>query len=228
MMIIVRKAVYAATLLGVSIVLAAGPVIPDVEGTLIGMGFKNGIFDISRAGEFQLDPGIERQVGAVEGDYTLDTSEEFLTAAYYSMDRLPEAVRKGILAGFPAGREGGLRLCAMWLFKMAERPSGVEGCRKAVRIVMKKSSLSASDVTDYYDAAVRDRINRIPMSSLSAQEQDMLRSALTLYLLDPTVPAHLEGVKRQIDEFASRDEKKSSAARDYLKRISPLVESKLQ
>lgn len=228
MTLIVRKALYATALLGVSIGLAAGPVMTDIEGTLNGMGFKNGIFEASRAGEFQLDPGFERQIGALEGDYTLDTSEEFLTAAYYSLDRLPEAVRRGLLAGFPAGREGGLRLCAMWLFKIAERPSVADGCRKAVRTIMDKSTLSANDVTDYYEAAIRNKIDGTPMPSLSAWEQDMLRKALALYLLDPTVPAHLEGIKRQIDGLQSRDEKKSKAARDYLKRISPLVESKLQ
>ncbi len=199
----------------------------DVKKILVILGFDKGIYDPVRAMDMQMDPSVEGEIGRIEGDAAPDTVEEFITIVYYSRG-LPGSRASGPLdAELPRDKTGALRLCSMWLFKIAECPAGAERYRRAVRMVRTRSKLENSEIIDFFQGAVKRKVNETPIPELSQAEAEKLKDLLQLYLMSPVDPAHAENLRKYINVFGGPVSKKGGAIRSYLKGISPLIASKM-
>jgi len=97
------------------------------------------------------------QFGRIEGAINIDTPEEFITAAYYSPVEISASARAAINRELPQGREGALRLGAMWLKKSAELPQNAGAYQRALSMIMQRSGVSAQEIRDYYVRTMTDK-----------------------------------------------------------------------
>ncbi len=201
---------------------------PDT-GRLIGLfGFHDNRFDPVAAGDMQLDYEIESKLGRTEGDRSLDTVAEFITAVYYSRTHLSETARREFEAELPASESGALRLCSMWLFRMAEYPANAAGYREVLSLIRKKSRLSDSSIVDHYAGALEARLGAIAINGLAAKEEERFRQLVLMHLLDPVNPPTAAALRGFIQNQKSASPAKAAKAMDFLRAVSPAVAERFE
>jgi hypothetical protein len=132
----------------------------NVNNVLRYSGFRNGIFNAGADPVGMLDVNAHQSFGSVEGtNGFVDTPEEFITAAYYSPVEVSAGARAAINRELPQGREGALRLGAMWLKKGAELPHNAAAYQRALGMIMQRSGVSAQEIRDYYVRTMTETIH---------------------------------------------------------------------
>ena len=150
-------------------------------------GFKNGNFDSTA--DVALETAIDANVkyGSIEEDDFIDTTEEFLTATYYSPIKITPKAQAAIDKELPKGREGALRLGAMWLIKLAEEPENDLQYKKAIDMICAQSNVTRAEIDKYYAEAIRKKIYETPIDKvLTKDEQAQVRELFLAYMLNPT------------------------------------------
>ncbi len=99
------------------------------------------------------------EFGPIENNPSIDTPEEFITAAFYSPIEVSASARAAINRELPQGREGALRLGAMWLKKSAEMPQNAGAYQRALSMIMQRSGVSEREIREYYVRIMTDTIN---------------------------------------------------------------------
>lgn len=206
----------------------AGYRFPDTVRLTGLFGFRENSFDPVAAGDMQLEYEIESKVGPTEGDRSLDTVEEFITAVYYSRTGLSEPVRRKFEVELPASEVGALRLCSMWLFRMAEYPANAAGYREVLRLIRGKSRLTDSSIVDHYAGALEARLGAIAINGLAAKEEERLRQLVLMHLLDPVNPPTAAALRGFIQTQKSASPAKAVKAMDFLRAVSPAVAERFE
>lgn len=201
---------------------------PDTTQLAGIFGFRDNRFDPVAAGDMQLDYEIESRVGRTEGERSLDTVQEFITAVYYSRTGLSEAARRKFEAELPASEIGALRLCSMWLFRMAEYPAHANDYREVLSLIRKKSSLSDSSIVEHYSGALEARLNSIAISGLGAKEEERFRQLVLMHLLDPVNPPTAAALRDFIQTIKTASPEKAAKSMDFLRAVSPAVAERFE
>jgi hypothetical protein len=177
--------------------------------------------------DMQLDPAAESRMSKLEGDMTLDTAGELLMALYYSAVRTGAAASPVLAEELPAGKTGALRLAAMWLFRIAEYPAEAERYRKIVRLIRSESGLDSAEIVDYFQGALKKKVQDAPLPLLSKDEAGQVRDLLLLYLMDPTNPDRVKNFRNCVKGISDVSPQKAGAVSGFLESISPLLAGKL-
>ena len=98
----------------------------------------------------------------------LDTSEEFITASYYSQVSVIKEMREIMQKELPPGKIGGLRLASMWLKKSAEDRDYHGKYTVVINIIKKKSELSDKNIRNYFNKAIENEIHKIAVDNIGA------------------------------------------------------------
>ncbi len=180
------------------------------------MGFPEGKFDPSVSMDFQFDPGTEPKVGSFERDRSIDTVEEFLTALFYSPSAVNRETRSRLDRELPPGKDGAYLLCAMWLYKRADRPAYSAKYMEAVHYIQKRSRLSGDHIIDFYEKKISAMLSPITAKNLGDSELRILRELLSLYLISPNDEKTTAGITKWILDLRRRSEVKSREAVDIM------------
>lgn len=120
---------------------------------------------------------IKIKVGKFEGDLSVDTKREALTAFYIAKKYTREISKRKI---------GALRLGAMWLFHTAENPKNKSNYYKALQLISKHSGVSIWQMKQYYAKAVKAKIWGTPIgNALTSAEKQKARQLLYIYMVNP-------------------------------------------
>ncbi|MCB1174742.1 MAG: hypothetical protein KDK39_14325 [Leptospiraceae bacterium] len=87
---------------------------------------------------------------------SIDSQEEFITAVYYSPIQISPAAQSAIDRELPKGKEGALKLGAMWLKKSVDENTDSTSGKytKALAIIQEKSGVSQSEILSYYRRSI--------------------------------------------------------------------------
>jgi len=167
-------------------------------------------------------------IRTIEGNKTtIDTQEEFLTAAYYNIKILPGEAQKVISAELPAGKEGALRLSAMWLTKLAENPENGLQYNKAIDLIIEKSSIDRESISNYYARSMQKKIYAMPLGEpLTDDEQKKAKELLLAYMVKPTT-ANAKAFKTFKFNLGISSPTKAVVISAFVKQVSEKVNSRL-
>ncbi|MBN1523851.1 MAG: hypothetical protein JW904_05170 [Spirochaetales bacterium] len=123
------------------------------------------------------------KVYAIEGDEkVLDTPEEFVTAAWFAKVTIKDVkAAEEISKELPQGKEGALKLCAMWTKKWTEahfiefkseeaRKAQKESYLKIIDTIAKKNGISPAEINKYFAEAMKGEIDRVVDEAYSTVE----------------------------------------------------------
>lgn len=198
-------------------------------------GYTNGVFEASIPNETksELNFNDENDISLIEGNSSIDTAEEFITAVYYSPIKLSASAKKSILAELPEGKTGALRVAAMWFFKIAESPENREKYMNAVNLVLKMSnekhgvSVTVSEARKFYEEAIREKIYSTPLGKpLTVEEQKKVKELLLAYMLEPGERTQSDFTDFK-DTLNARNVSKGTALITFVKKISGRVNIQL-
>lgn len=125
----------------------------NVNNILKNYGFREGVYNSGDSANCKFNLLTQSTYGKIEEGASIDTAEEFLTAAYYSPIKIEYKAQAVIDKELPKGKEGALKLTTMWLKKCAEEDA-CDGAQKAIDIIKTKSGLNDTDIRNYFVAAI--------------------------------------------------------------------------
>jgi hypothetical protein len=201
---------------------------PDTGCLMRLFGFPGGRYDPVSAGDMQLDYEIESRVGRTEGDPSLDTAEEFITTAYFSMASLPESNRREFEAELSGSGDGALRLCSMWLFRMAEYPANATAYREVISLIRKKTAIADGAIVDHYADALAGRLDSLRIAGLDREEEERFRQLVLMYMMDPVNPPPAAELRRFIARLKAVSPAKAGRALEFLGALSPAVAARFE
>ncbi len=200
----------------------------DADRIMLLFGFPEGRFDVVVAGDMQLDYEIESKVGRTEGDSSIDTAEEFITAAFLSRVSLSESGRRDFDAELPTPGDGALRLCAMWLFKNAEYPARAQGYRTVLSLIRKKTAISDDAIVDYYMDALARRMGSLRIEGLDSREEEHLRRLVLMYMMDPVNTPPAAEIRKFLARLTTLSPEKVKTALRFISAVSPVVAARFE
>jgi len=201
-------------------------------------GFENGVYDSLSDISIGIDDELHETIGNVENeDFFIDTPEEFLTAVYFSPIEITDISAQRIIEEeLPQDKEGVLRLCGMWLKKVAEYPENSKNYWDAIELIKQKAEEELNIVVKdngepdgiigYYVEAMRKEIYETPLDLLSSEEKAKARELLLAYFKNPSVE-NGEKFKDFSRSLRSYDSNKSTALLVFVNTISPEVCNRL-
>ncbi|HSV98173.1 MAG TPA: hypothetical protein VLM75_14720 [Spirochaetota bacterium] len=201
---------------------------PDTGRIMLLFGFPGGRFDPVMAGDMQLDYEIESKVGLTEGDSSIDTAQEFITAAFLSRVSLSESGRREFEAELPKSGDGALRLCAVWLFRMAEYPARAPAYRTVLNLIRKKTAITDNAIVDHYVDALTRRLDSMEIDGLDPREEEHLRRLVLLYMMDPVNPPPAADLREFMARLKTLSPKKAQTALNFLNELSPVVAARFE
>jgi len=166
--------------------------LPDIKKVMSAYEFKNGEFNTSNKFVSEVMVDDETTIGVIENDTIIDSSEEFVTAAFFSQVKIPKNSQSIVDKEFPKNELGAKRLCALWLKKTAEYPENRTKYMNAIAIVKEKAKeqygaeISDESIREYYAEAMRKKIYGTPIKLLTKDEQEKVRELLLAYFIDPS------------------------------------------
>ena len=173
------------------------------------MGFKKGFSPIEKIVS-NATMNDENGITTIEGDADLiDTPEEFVTALYYSPIEIKDiSIRKALQKELPQGKEGALRLCAMWLEKAVatrfgnqtneEKKKLIDNYDLIIKTLIKKQKLSQTEVDKYYKTAVVKQIDELVDEEFGKNEGTFKNIDTSLYYANGSTELHYK-VSRMIE-----------------------------
>jgi hypothetical protein len=122
-------------------------------------GFTSGTYTYKSELVTKIAFSSRKEFGTIEGNATLDTPEEFITAAYFSPVQIQitdASIAAAIEKELPHTDQkiSGDKLAAMWLKKRAEHTENVDSYRKAVDLIKAKTGVTDEEITTYYNEAI--------------------------------------------------------------------------
>ena len=168
----------------------------NTTNVLRNYGFENGEFSVGKAPIYKLPFKTRVEYGKIEEGASVDTQEEFLTAAYYSPIKIEYKAQAAIDKELPKGREGALKLAVMWLKKYAEYSNQensntrYDSALKGVEAVKKNSNLTDAEIRQYFTAYIEKEAFELGKKNLGAYYSNAeLKSVvhpIVDYYLNPT------------------------------------------
>ncbi len=201
---------------------------PDTERILRLFGFPEGRFDAVLANDMQLDSEIDGRVALTEGDTTLDTAEEFITAAFLSRVSLSETRMREFEIELPKSGDGALRLCSMWLFRMAEYPARASAYRAVLSLIRGKTTVTDNAIVEYYMDALAGRLDSMRISGLDPEEEARLRRLVVLHMMDPLNTPVAAELRAFIAGLKTLSPQKAQKALEFLHALSPAVAARFE
>ena len=199
----------------------------NTTNVLKNYGFKDGEFRLGEDPIYKLPFKARVEYGKIEEEASVDTQEEFLTAAYYSPIKIEYKAQAAIDKELPKGREGALRLGAMWLIKLAEKPENGLQYKKAIDMICAQSNVTRAEIDKYYAEAIRKKIYETPINSpVTKDEANQARELLLTYTLTPTEKNIRQFLGYQL-QLALDDKNKSTALTSFVDKVSPAITFKL-
>ncbi|MFW5808015.1 MAG: hypothetical protein ACOC2H_08915 [Spirochaetota bacterium] len=133
--------------------------LPDTSRIMKAYGFSGGTLTRSAAIIDTLNDETAENTGLIEKTPVVDTAEEFITAAFFSQIVPENPDSRDMLTGeLPPGRTGSLMVGAMWLKKGANMRKEYD---RALTYIVRHSTASKEQITEYYRLAVSARIEEI-------------------------------------------------------------------
>jgi hypothetical protein len=191
----------------------------DTKSFLIAACFENGIF-----------------TGTMDIYYT----EEFISFCFLGYPHYcSDDGKKTILKELPRTKEGVLRVCSMWLLKIASDPSNKVIYQEEINTFVNNFSteteiseagygyskipiikVSDSEIQDFYRKALKNRIRDISISELSGNEVTTLKKLVYDYCIDNS-DTNASAVRAYIQGIESNSEKKIEAVDAFLIELHP-------
>jgi hypothetical protein len=180
-------------------------------------GFQNGNFSIKNKKSAEINFLDENNVGSIEKGGSIDTKEEFITAAYFTPVDIKPSAKARIEQHLPKTRAGVLKLCNMWKLKMAELPGHRAKYAAAIRLVRKLASekmgidVSSDAVDRYWVRAVDNKLDSLRplIRELNEEEKQQAVKLTRAYLLNPS-----ESNQKALSDYKYSFDNHSGKARD--------------
>ncbi len=190
------KRIYALTpVITVVFILIAMPGMTEVRlmnvnSLLKYYGFKNAEFTPG-AKENRVVLASIATFGKIEKNASIDTPEEFITAAYYSPIQISKSAQSKIEKELPHSKDGALSLASMWMKKAAIYPENASSYRKVIELIKQKSNVSDAEISQFYSAAVEKEVMRLGKKHLGkfysdAELKNTVLKPIVDYMVNPS------------------------------------------